>query len=257
MTGIPMLKDTVNKCVLRIINAVNSDGSFNYSYDNTQMRSDLSVAGWNYQALKAAYSAGIEVPGLEECIDKCIETGLKKTHFCGSGFSYNKKSGPSDVMTAVGTLCLQLFGDEKSKEVTAGIRLLEADENFWFSWNGHHGKTAPWSLYKWYYQTQVIFQAHHGSGAKWKKWNKMFSGELARKQNKDGSWFSPAYKAKLKGHSENSELPGIDQPVYATSLSCLMLEVYFRYLTTFKHNKKPEEKNEHEDEIKVDIVSNI
>jgi hypothetical protein len=86
----------------------------------------------------------------------------------------------------------------------------------------------------------------------------MFSRELARKQNNDGSWFSPAYEAKLGGHSENTELPGIDQQVYATSLSCLMLEVYFRYLTTFQPVKnKVKEKDDDKDKIKIELASTI
>jgi len=259
ITQIPMLEQPVQACLQRIVHSVNKEGSFNYGYDNSKMRSDLSVSGWNYQALKAGYSSGLEVEGIEECIDKCISIGLNQTHSCEYGFSYNKKSGKNNVMTAVGALCLQLFGMNKDKHVISAVRILEEPDNFWFSWNGRKGKVDPWSIYKWYYQTQVIFHAHNGSGSKWKKWNKMFSRELAKRQNKDGSWDCPAYKAKIGGHSEYTELKGIDHPVYATSLSCLMLEVYFRNLSTFQHIKnksdKKSDKKSKDEEIKVKLVS--
>jgi hypothetical protein len=34
---------------------------------------DLSVAGWNIQALKAAAYTGIEISGLDEAMDKAIK----------------------------------------------------------------------------------------------------------------------------------------------------------------------------------------
>jgi len=252
LTQIPDLQDLMNKCVQRIVHGMNKDGSFNYGYENGSFkeawsgksvngRCDLSVGGWNYQALKAGYAAGSTAQGLEDCIDVGINVGLKKTHFAGTGFSYNKKSGYSEVITAVGTLCLQLFGAGGSQEAQAGLNTLENPDNFWIAWKGKNGKVLPWSLYKWYYQTQAIFQGHKGTGGKWKKWNKMFTRELIRKQKKDGRWNSPAADEKLgAGHSESTQLRGIDEPVYSTSLCCLMLEVYYRYLPTFNlsHIKK-------------------
>ena len=247
LTQIPELGDIMNTCVSRIIKGENQYGSFNYGYANGKTtlawngaevtdRCDLSVGGWNYQALKAAHVAGSSAPGLDEAIDKAIEVGLKKTHFAGKGFSYGKGEGYSDTMTAVGTLCLQLFGAGTSSQVKSGLQSLETDNNFWISWKGKNGKVHGWSLYKWYYQTQVIFQGHKGRGAKWKKWNKMFTRALIKRQKKDGRWESPAFEAKSQGHTENT-LKGLDQPVYSTALCCLMLEVYYRYLPTFKMSK--------------------
>ena len=247
LTQIPELEDVMNKCVSRIVRGMNQYGSFNYGYANGKTtlawngaevtdRCDLSVGGWNYQALKAAHTAGSKAQGIEDAIDKCIKIGLKKTHFTGTGFSYGKGEGYSDTMTAVGTLCLQLFGSGASPEAKIGLQSLETDNNYWVSWKGKNGKVHAWSLYKWYYQTQAIFQGHKGKGTKWKKWNKMFTRELIKRQKKDGRWESPAFQAKSQGHTENT-LNGIDQPVYSTSLCCLMLEVYYRYLPTFKMSK--------------------
>jgi len=269
LTQIPDLEDIMNKCVQRIVNGMNKDGSFNYLYENGDFkqvwdnqtvsgRCDLSVGGWNYQALKAAYADGSTANGLEEVIDRGINVGLKKTHFAGSGFSYNKKGGASEVITAVGTLCLQLYGEGSSQEAQAGLATLEDQSNFWIAWKGKDGKIIPWSLYKWYYQTQAIFQGHKGTGGKWKKWNKMFTRELIRRQKEDGRWESPAFEGKVGGHSENTELHGLDQPVYSTSLCCLMLEVYYRYLPTFnlkhmKHVKSAAGGSEGSDDEDVDV----
>jgi hypothetical protein len=258
VTQIPMIKDIVDKGITRIVKGMNAKGSFNYNYKNTplpktgQPRSDLSVAGWNYQALKAAFAAGSTAEGLEAAIDKAINTGLKKTHKVKSGgFSYTEKGGATGTMTSVGTLCLQLYGEGNSPEAKAGLQTLLTPKFFWISWKGNNGVIPQWSLYQWYYETQAMFQGFHGRGGGWKKWNRMFTKELLKRQKSDGRWLSPVYEfdKKALNHGEKSFV-GLDQPVYATSLCCLMLEVYYRYLPTFKvsHHRTPKTARKDEEE---------
>ena len=235
VTRIPMLETVVNGGIKKVVDGINAKGSFNYGYKNEKQRCDLSVAGWNYQALKAAFAAGSTAEGLEAAIDKSINIGLKKTHAGNGGFSYSEGGGRGGTMTSVGTLCLQLFGEGKSSQAKAGLATLQTPNLYWVSWKGINGKVPGWSLYQWYYQTQAMFQGFSGKGGGWKKWNKMFTRELLKRQKSDGRWETPAFEhaAGGKGHGEQA-FKGLDQPVYATSLCCLMLEVYYRYLPTFK-----------------------
>ena len=258
MTRIPMLESIVKKGTRRIITGQNANGSFNYGYDNSKMRSDLSVAGWNYQAMKAAFAAECDIEGLIPAMDKAMDVGLKKTHLATSGgFCYGDKGGAKGTMTSVGTLCLQLFGDVKSKEVQRGVAYLEQPNQFWFSWKGQNGKVPGWSLYQWYYQTQVFFQAYDGHKVKWRKWDKLFSRELVKRQKRDGRWESPQYAfgSNKKGHGEGS-FKGLDQPVYATSLCCLMLEVYYRYMGTsaVKNLEKIASKKTSDDDLDLGLI---
>ncbi|NOY75636.1 MAG: terpene cyclase/mutase family protein [Kiritimatiellaeota bacterium] len=255
VTKIPMLEDVLNKGMTKLIKGQNSLGSFNYRYDNKPFepsggrpRSDLSVAGWNYQALKAAFAAGCTSPGLEEAIDKAINVGLKRTHFNRKAkrFAYTiGKNGEATAgslcMQAAGTLCLQLLGEGRSFQAKSGLANLETPNAFWFNWQGgpptSKKKTVPkWALYQWYYQTQCFFQGYSGRGATWRKWNKMFTKELVKRQKRDGRWESPSFEfpPAKKTDGEGTRFKGIDQPVWATSLCCLMMEVYYRYLPTFK-----------------------
>jgi len=147
-------------------------------------------------------------------------------------------------MTAVGVLCLQLFGEGKSAEAKAGLETLQSEAHCWFSWDNNPTAEHPpgWALYQWYYQTQAIFQGNSGTGPEWKKWNKMFTTELLKKQKIEkvngknlGHWTSPAFQHDpAKGGHGEAMFKGLDQPVYSTALCCLMLEVYYRYLPTFK-----------------------
>jgi len=241
LTKIPHLEPILNKQVARIIAGVNDAGSMNYGYQ-VGARSDLSFAGWSFQALKAAFAAGSTAEGLEDAIDKIVNTGLKKTHYNSEKqmFSYGAGGGGRPTMTAVGVLCLQLFGEGKSDEAEGGLESLQSPDLFWFNWAGGPDEkpTHGWALYQWYYQTQAIFQGNNGTGGTWKAWNKMFSSELIKRQKKDGRWETPSFEHNpgKGGHGEGS-FKGLDQPVYATSLCCLMLEVYYRYLPTFKVSK--------------------
>ena len=242
ITRIPMLEGVVNKGMVKLIRGMNPAGAFNYGYGvegmgpghGGQGRSDLSVSGWNYQALKAAITAACSAEGLEAALDKGITVGLRQTFYDkGAGaFCYatedGARKGVKGTMTAAGVLCLQLMGAGDCPQAKAGVKYLERANQFTFDFRDPTDK--QWSFYQWYYETQAIFQAHKGEGRIWKKWNNMFSKELVRRQKTDGRWESP-------GDAEQKHLKGLNLPIYSTSLGCLMLEVYYRYLPTYHLTK--------------------
>ena len=190
----------------------------------------MSVSGWNYQALKAAFAAGCSAAGLEAAIDKSINVGLKQTVYVQDQkcFCYctnsGARQGPKGTMTAAATLCLQLFGAGKAPQTLAGMKYLETNE---FKMDWRNPGCSGWPIYQWYYETQCFFQGYSGKGGKWQEWNKMFSRTLVHTQESDGRWDAP-------DGNESKHLPGLNNPIYSTSLCCLMLEVYYRYLPTFK-----------------------
>ena len=143
-------------------------------------------------------------------------------------------------MQAAGTLCLQLLGEGKSYQVKCGLQNLEAPNAFWCNWKGGPPKAKKqsvpaWALYQWYYQTQCFFQGYKGRGGAWRKWNRMFTKELIKRQKPDGRWESPDYEyGDKKSHGSHNVFKGIDLPVWSTAMCSLMMEVYYRYLPTFK-----------------------
>ena len=58
---------------------------------------------------------------------------------------------------------------------------------------------------------------NHG-GDEWRQYNELVRDELLKNQREDGSWPNPG------GPGNHTD------PVYATTLATLMLEVYYRYL---------------------------
>ena len=182
MTGVSILEDAMNSAIRIVIDGQQKGGSFNYSYKlDENVKQDLSVAGWNYQALKAAYGAGCEEKGLMDAIYKSVE--WLKRHAAGSsdgkGFPYNTVKSPTGdkhTMRAVGVLCLQLFGEGKTPEIKDEIERIATNDLSKLSWANPPGE----SLYGWYYATQTMFQQ---GGKEWKSWNKKFQPELGNNQH--------------------------------------------------------------------------
>jgi hypothetical protein len=95
-------------------------------------------------------------------------------------------------------------------------------------------------LYGWYYDTQAMFNTQ---GVMWDRWNRKFQKELIRNLDPEGAW-----SATIHG----------DEKLLATTLSCLQLEVYYRYFPTMtifsgkadrKMAKKPKKLVDDDDEL--------
>ncbi len=292
VTRIPRVKVAMDKAVEVVINNINKNGSYAYWYDRVpriqpgdrdpvtgkikkglvpQPPSDLSFAGWNYQALKSALSAGCELPGLETAIDMSIKGLHKHCNEKEGGFSLGI-GGKQDIgMTSLGILCLGLLGDGDSKEAHKSLEWIKKNNEkglrtcswkFDKSVHEEYNKAFTYAIYTWYYQTQMVFQASRGQGVLWNNWNKAFSKALIDEQNADGSWLTPAEKygsGVLDTKKDNAEWIGkgdgdlgemIDLKVYSTALCTLSLEVYYRYLPTYKLVKESSKKsNAKEDDL--------
>ena len=88
--------------------------------------------------------------------------------------------------------------------------------------------------YGWYYMTQARFQT---GGQLWDAWNDKMLPLLIKQQAEDGHW--DCYRGA----------------VMSTTLCCLCLEVYYRYLPTYARqeevNREPQTKEE--EDIQVGI----
>lgn len=222
MTGNTLLEARMNECVEVIVKGQQQGGAFDYNYKPNENRQDLSFSGWNYQALKAAYTAGCEVKGLQEAIYKSLEY-LKLMGDSEKSYAYTtSNSNPDDAkgagkwtMKAVGTLCLQLLEPGQHVMLKDELDSMLKEGVARFDWN----KAPKRSLYGWYYETNAMF---HAQGKYWRGWRKKFTEVLMENQHPEGYWVYPG-----DNHLPGSEL---SKKVYATTLSALMLSVPFRYL---------------------------
>ena len=230
MTKIPFMQTAMENCIDKLIDGQMGNGGFGYGYTNGA-RWDLSVAGWNYQALKAARMAGCTHEKLPSAIKKSISF-LRGTAYGGQGgFGYASKPGNHKNMGGVGVVALQLLGASDTPQVREGCERIGktrleayesvmADPSKWASTGSHN-------LYGWYYDTQAIFNTQNTNKERWKRWRKAFETVLIRAQHEEGYW-------ETTGHGTGATTPG---RVLSTCWAALQLEVYYRYLPTFDKAK--------------------
>jgi hypothetical protein len=231
----------MEKALVFLMNGQLNEGGFYYSYGKGG-KYDTSVAGWNIQAMKAATMAGSSNTNLPAAVAKALMY-LKTQSYAqnGSGFTYQGDSGkPSAAggtwtMTGVGTLCMQLLGHAKDAEAKQGIVVLEPLTCVWPA-----GKDAKPSVYGWYYVTQAKFQQGEST---WSIWNNQFNKQFTDSQirEEDGCGYWP------QGDHGGA--------VYTTCLATLSLEVYYRYLPTYKKAEETETVTAAAtDDVKIEIL---
>jgi hypothetical protein len=222
MTGNYAIATPLEKFMGLVIKGQQASGSYEYGYKD-EGRQDLSVAGWNYQAMKACKGSGLEVDGLDEAIEKSIKhlTDGGKRGDIGNGYNYNMAAPvvgtkqTKATMRAVGVLCMQLLGEGDAACIKDELEIISTLDLAALNWD----KAPNQSLYGWYYATQCMFQA---GGKMWKAWNNVFQKELKNNQNPMGYWDFPG-----KAHGPHTDL---GMKIYATCFASLMLTVYYRYL---------------------------
>ena len=224
---LPGMRDAFVKGVELIIKCQNkkdagkAEGSWDYYTKNitegspTSKREDLSVAGWQYQALKAAKFTGLKIDGLHGAIDRtCDYIERMQTKDGGFGVADRDKHYNQWSLTGTGVLGLQTLGKGRSASIKKGVaflrRFLESEP---LDWNKNC------NLYCWYYYTQAFFQA---GGDDWKFYNQQFLPQILAAQQPDGSFKAGRPNWPSGGDNNN--------PIYRQVLCTLQLEVYYRYL---------------------------
>ena len=208
MTKDPNLKLPAQRAIDYIVKAQHAQGGWRYQ---PGMAGDTSVSGWQVIALRSAQQGGLRFP--KDVMSKTAKyLDSVQTDKKGSGYRYMPGDRVTDAMVAEGLLCrIYTSWDSKRPGLDAGVQNLLT-----------HPPQNGGELYYWYYATQVM---HHYGGDPWKEWNPAMRDLLIDLQSNDGhesgSW------APQGGHDDAGGR------VYATSLSLLTLEVYYRHKRLF------------------------
>jgi len=196
---------------------------------------------------------------------------LSKVHACRNkdgkiigGFTYGGGGQPNMEATAAGTLFLYLMGSN-GKASKEGYKWLcnfspnnKEGGQLKMDWTNLPGKTPSLG---WYYMTQAMFQGGFGTDKNWKTWNKSVSQTLLKYQEREGYWKCPADKVPqfkivkknisknpkkpryveekqevIYNESENGGFTQLNSRIWTTVYFTLTLEVYYRYLPTFKED---------------------
>jgi len=241
----PILK----QAIAMIVAGQRPDGGWMYNFAQpvpTVPDSDTSVSCWMIQGLKTAHYSGLNIDGVDACLDRAMKNLLRVQG--GNGVFGYRVPGVGGNLTGAAVYCLLMWHHAKDKEVRDGLKVIKDGP---LPARGKKGGSPPVyeyqdktaNLYAWYYDTQACFQA--GGGA-WAWWNHKFQRELLDNQSADGSWppiGPPGYIPPGPAGKPAPPPPiftyaglgnSIDAQVYRTSMCVLMLEVYYRYLSNSK-----------------------
>ncbi|MFK7766184.1 MAG: prenyltransferase/squalene oxidase repeat-containing protein [Mariniblastus sp.] len=191
-----------------------SGGGWRYA---PRQRGDTSAVGWQLMALKSGKITGLDIrKRTYQLAEKFLDS---VSHTEGAYYGYadpppaNYK--PANAQTAVGLLCRMYMGwDKNMPGLVEGMNAI-AEKG--------PSINASADMYYNYYATQAM---KHMGGKDWDQWNKKMRDFLVKSQSKDGnsigSW-----------HFGESHTPMKGGRLYTTSLACMTLEVYYRYLPLY------------------------
>jgi prenyltransferase beta subunit len=209
-TSNTMLREPLIRAVRYILDNQNPDGGWRYIKGQ---KSDVSMFGWQLMALKSAEIAGVAIP--REAKSKMV--GFLRQRSLGEHgglAAYREDESPTSSMTAEALFCKQMLGMRRDNSASQ-----EAAEYIL----SRLPKRSEFNEYYWYYGTVAMYQY---GGVGWQSWNEAVRDILISEQQTAGqfvgSWEPISPWAKYGGR------------IYATALSTLCLEVYYRFLPLYQ-----------------------
>lgn len=209
-TSNTMLRDPLLRAVHYILDNQNPDGGWRYVKGQ---KSDISMFGWQLMALKSAEIAGVNIP--RDAKTKMVGFLRQRSLGDHGGLAaYREDESPTASMTAEALFCKQMLGmrrDNAASQEAAEYILTRLP------------RRSQFNEYYWYYGTVAMYQ-YGGTG--WQTWNEAIRDILVSEQQTTGqfagSWDPISPWAKYGGR------------IYATALSTLCLEVYYRFLPLYQ-----------------------
>ncbi|MDG2184958.1 MAG: hypothetical protein P8K79_04725 [Mariniblastus sp.] len=213
-------------------------GGWRYS---PRQAGDTSAVGWQVMALKSGKMSGLDInKRTYKLTNKFLDAVSIDS---GAIYGYADKPGSRSpghkARTAVGLLCRMYMGwDHDHAGLTDGVEWMakmepDVGQRGYPNLGPQFARGAPrFNMYYNYYATQVM--KHYG-GDTWKKWNGKMRDFLVKSQSKEGdaagSWF-------FKDGDHGARVGG---RLYVTSLACMTLEIYYRYLPLYGNSATDDE----------------
>jgi uncharacterized protein YfaS (alpha-2-macroglobulin family) len=184
------IQGKLDKAVALILKAQRSEGNHEggWRYRVSGVDGDLSVTGWQIQALRAAKKAGRDVP--DKAIEAAINYVRKAREPRTGAFRYFPDSRITVPMTAVGIIALHdSKGEEQQKEAVQAGAFLLAERN------------APrWGNQHCHYELYYASKALHGLGGNyWKTYRPLLHKVLLDNQSESGSWQGTDPSSRIYG----------------------------------------------------------
>jgi hypothetical protein len=215
MTHDPALLEPLKRAAQFTINAQDPRGGGWRYYPGDP--GDLSQFGWQAMALRSVERSGIVLPEeikrrMRLFIDSC------KAGRLGGLARYRPNEGTAtSTMTAEALACRYLMDYPLALPAQR-----EAEQMLLSNLPG----VGQDNVYYWYYATLALFQLQNES---WRTWNQALKSHLLKTQN-------PGYSDQAGSWTPDQIWGGYGGRIYSTAMSCLCLEVYYRYLPLYQRS---------------------
>ena len=190
-----------------------------------QQRGDTSAVGWQLMALKSAKISGLATK--PKTFRMCNQFLDSVSDSRGAVYGYETKPGRrvSPTLTSIGLLCRMYLGWKQDRP-----GLVDGMERI-----ARIGPDTEYGIdmYYNYYATQAMKHMYTGQ-SEWKRWNIKMRDFLVstqgRKGNERGSWHFASQNPNKQAANRWSVHGG---RLYDTAMSCMTLEVYYRFLPLY------------------------
>ncbi|MCC6741124.1 MAG: hypothetical protein IT452_18940 [Planctomycetia bacterium] len=225
MTQDPRLRPVCERAVGYIAASQQENGGWDYDL-NKSNRGDVSITGWMIMALRSARAAGLSVPS-------SAWAGARRFYAFATDeekpwvayFVLDRaRHGGTPAIQASAVLARNYLGLPRGGSLESRtIELLSKTPPVIAS--PPVGEEAAWhrTFYYVYYATLVMF---YNGGEQWTAWNRALKKELlpmqVRSGHEDGSWPTKGLDTGYGGRA------------YGTAMAVLNLEIYYRYLPSYK-----------------------
>ncbi|MEK7466796.1 MAG: hypothetical protein AAB074_05205 [Planctomycetota bacterium] len=225
MTQDPRLRPVCDRALGYICSTQQENGGWDYDAQRSG-RGDTSISGWMIMALRAARAAGLTVPTATWTRARTFYTLAtdEQRPWVAYFLLDQTRHGGTPAVQASGVLARNYLGLPRGGTLESRTVALLAKTPPSIA-NPPKGEESEWhhSFYYVYYATLVMF---YNGGEEWTAWNRAMKREVLPMQLKSGhelgSWPTKGLDTGYGGRA------------YATAMAVLNLEVYYRYLPSYK-----------------------
>ena len=182
---------------------------------------DTSAVGWQLMALKSAKISGLETNKKAFRLANYFLDSVSNSRGTDYGYVTKPSGRGQPTLTSIGLLCRMYLGwkQDRNQLVDGMARIAKTGPDTEYGINMYYN----------YYATQAIKHMYSGK-AEWNKWNlemrEFLVNTQERKGNERGSWyFAGRGRPDRWGHAGGR--------LYDTAMSCMTLEVYYRFLPIY------------------------
>ncbi len=212
MTHDPALRDALTRAVNYTLNAQDRRGG-GWRYRSGDA-GDLSQFGWQAMALRSVERSGIRIESEVKQRMRLFLDSCSAGQYGGLARYRPHEGAPSPTMTAESLACRLLLNHRSNAAAqTEATQYIMA----------HLPGSSEENVYYWYYATLALFQLQDQN---WRHWNQAMKSYLLTKQK-------PPYDEAAGSWDPDPLWGGYGGRVYSTAMSCLCLEVYYRYLPLY------------------------